>query len=75
MYVKKSASLFPAHLCIGIAEDKSDGSEEITLSRAITPYDDIMFRGEGFDDSLILVAGKDISIAALAGVGRIGRTF
>lgn len=31
-HVKKGASLFAAHLGIGIAEDESDGSEEITLS-------------------------------------------
>ena len=57
--MKKGASLFPAHLGIGIAEDKSDGGEEITLSRTIASYDYIVFWREGFDDSLILIARMD----------------
>lgn len=74
-YVKKGASLFPAHLRIGIAEDKPDGREEITLPRTIASYDDVVFWGEGFDDSLILVAGTTISTVAFAGVERIESTF
>ena len=47
-----------AHLCICIAENKADSGEEIALARAITPNDNVVLRGERFDDSLLLVAVK-----------------
>lgn len=74
-YVKKGASLFPSHLCVGIAEDESNGSEEITLPRTIAPYDDIMPGREGFDDGLVLVAIGGISMGQDGGIVRIGFTF
>lgn len=54
--MKKRLPLFSSHLSVGIAEDKLDSLEKITLSRAIPPNDDIMFRRKRFGGSLIFVA-------------------
>ena len=56
--MKERLPLFSSHLRIGITEDELYGFEEITLSRAIAPDNDVMLRREGFGDSLILVAVK-----------------
>lgn len=54
--MKKRLPLFPSHLGVGITEDELYCFEEIALSRAIAPDNDIMLRREGFGDGLILVA-------------------
>lgn len=40
--MKKSLSLFPAKVGVGIAEDETDRREEITLARTIAADDDIV---------------------------------
>ena len=42
-YVEKSLSLFATHLSVGIAQNKPNGGEEVTLARAITTDNDIVF--------------------------------
>lgn len=59
--MKKGATLFATHLCIGIAKDEADGGEEIALSGAIAANNHVMLRREGLNDSLILVAVAAIS--------------
>jgi len=52
-------------VCIGIAEDKTDGREEITFAGTIATNDHIVFGREGLDDRLVLVAkGRSISVKA-----------
>ena len=43
-------------MCIGIAQDKSNGGEEVTLARSVAADDNIMLGREGLDDGLVLVA-------------------
>ena len=45
-------------MCIGVTEDKSNGGEEVTLAGAIAAYNDVVFRRERLDDSLILIAKR-----------------
>ena len=54
--MKKCLSLFSSHLSIGIAEDELYGLEEITLSRAIAPNNDVVLWRERFGNGLILIA-------------------
>jgi hypothetical protein len=56
--VEKGLPLLAAHVCVGIAEDESNGGEEVTLARTIAPDDDIGPGREGLDDGLILVAAR-----------------
>lgn len=44
-----------AHLCIGIAENEPNGSEEITLAGSVAPDNDIVLGRKGFDSGLLLV--------------------
>lgn len=54
--MKKSLSLLPAEMGIGIAEDEANGSKEITFAGTVAANDDIMFGRKRLNDSLILVA-------------------
>ena len=54
--MKKSLSLFATHVSVGIAEDESNGREEVAFARTIAADNDIVLGGERFDDRLILVA-------------------
>lgn len=56
--MEKSLALFSAKVGVGIAQDETNGGEEITLARPITADDNIMFRGKGLNDRLVLVASK-----------------
>jgi hypothetical protein len=56
MYMKKSLSFLTAKMGVSIAENESNGGEEVTLARTIAADDDIVFRGEGLDNGLVLVA-------------------
>lgn len=59
--MEESASLFAPHLSVCIAENETDGCEEITFPRAIAPYNDVVLRRERLNDGLILVAVVTIS--------------
>ena len=54
--MKKSIALFATHLCVSIAENKSDSGEEVALPRAVAPNDDIVLWRERINRSLIFVA-------------------
>ena len=54
--MKKCLSLFSSHLSVCIAEDELYGFEEIALSRAVAPNNDIMLWRERFGNCLVLVA-------------------
>ena len=45
-------------MCIGIAEDETDGREEITFTGTIATNDHIVLGREGLDDRLVLVAER-----------------
>ena len=62
-YVKKGLALFAPHLRIGIAQDESNGRKEIRLPRTIPTYNHIVLGREGFNDSLLLVAGDPTPLA------------
>jgi hypothetical protein len=53
--MKERLPLFSSHLSVGITEYELYCLEEVTLSRTIAPDNDIVFRREGFCDSLILI--------------------
>ena len=59
--MKQCLPFFATHLCISITEDKSDGCEEVALSRAIVANDDIVLRGKGLDHRLLLIAKPYVS--------------
>jgi hypothetical protein len=59
--VEEALSLLATHLSVGIAEDEADGSEEVTLSRAIATDNDVCLGGEGLNDDLFLVAVRGVS--------------
>ena len=54
--MKKGLAFLSAQVGVSIAEDETNGREEVTLSGAIATNDDIMLRGEWLDDRLVLVA-------------------
>jgi len=56
MYMEESLSFLSAQMGIGITQHEPNGREEITFARTIAADNDIVFRWEGFDDGLILVA-------------------
>lgn len=62
VYMKKSLSFLSTEVSIGIAQNESNGGEEVTLAGTITADDDIVFWGEWFDDSLVLIAEVDIRL-------------
>ena len=53
--MEQSLSLLPSHLCVGIAENETNGGEEVGLSGTIATDNDIKAGREGFDDGLVLV--------------------
>lgn len=61
-YVQKSLALLPAKVSVGVAENETNGREEVTLARAIAADDDIVFGREGLDDRLVLVAVDEIDL-------------
>lgn len=58
--MNESLTLFATHLRIRIAEDETNGGEEVTLARTIATHDYIEFGGEGVDNGLILVAAIEV---------------
>lgn len=54
--MKKSLSLLSPEVSVGITEDETNRGEEVTLARTIAANDDIVFRGKGLDNCLVLVA-------------------
>ena len=54
--MEESLSFFTAHLSVGIAKNKPNGSKEIALARAIAANDNVVFWRERLDDSLVFVA-------------------
>ena len=54
--MKQRLSLLLAHLRVCIAEDKTDGSEEVALARSISADNNVVFGREGLDDRLVLIA-------------------
>ena len=54
--MQERTSLLATHLGIRIAEHKSYGGEEITLSRAIATHNDVVLGRKRFDNGLLLVA-------------------
>lgn len=55
--MQKSLALLPAEMSVGIAEDESNGREEVTLPGTIAADNDVVFGGEWLDNRLIFVAG------------------
>jgi hypothetical protein len=55
-FVQQGGALLSAEVGVGIAQDKSDGSEEVALAGAISSNDDIGTRRERLNDCLILIA-------------------
>lgn len=53
--MQESLPLLPTHMSVGIAEDKANGREEVTLPRPIAAHDDIVLGGERLDDRLVFV--------------------
>lgn len=54
--MKKCLALLSAEMSVGIAEDETNGREEVTLARPIAADDDIVFGRKGLNDRLVLVA-------------------
>lgn len=54
--VQQGSALFTAEVGVSIAQDESDGSEEVALAGAISTDDDVRARRERLDDGLVLVA-------------------
>lgn len=70
--MQKSLPLLATHLCICIAQDEPNGSEEVALAGAIAPHDHVVFRRKGFNDCLLLVAGINIVSADAMAVSIVG---
>lgn len=62
--MQEGLTLFSAEVSVGIAQDKANGREEITLAGPIAPNDDIVFGRKWLNDSLVLVA-KQLLVEAL----------
>lgn len=58
--MKKGLAFLSAQVGVSIAENESNGREEVTLSGAIATNDDIMLRREWLDDRLVLVAVRQL---------------
>lgn len=54
--MKKSLSLLPTEVGVGITKDEANGCKEITFAGTVAANDDIMLGRKRLDDSLILVA-------------------
>jgi hypothetical protein len=54
--VEEALALLAAHLRVGIAENESNGCEEVTLAGTIASDNYIGFVRKRFNDCLILVA-------------------
>lgn len=63
--MKKRLPLFATHLCVRIAEHKTDSCEEITLPRSIASDNNIVFWRERLDDCLIFVAVTRLSATVI----------
>jgi hypothetical protein len=53
--MKKRLPLFSSHLSVCITEHELYSFEEVAFSRSIAPNDDVVPRGEGLGNSLVLV--------------------
>jgi hypothetical protein len=62
--VEKTLALLSAHLGVGIAKDKPNSCEEVTLSGSIATNDYVCFWRKWFDDGLVLVAAEIWSAVA-----------
>lgn len=63
--MKKSLSLLAHQVSVRITQDETNGGEEVTLARTIATDNDIVFRREGLDDRLVLVASnRSVSASA-----------
>ncbi len=60
--MKQGLSFFLSHLSICVTEHETDGCEEIALAGAIATNNNIVLRGEGFDNGLIFVAASQVSL-------------
>ena len=58
--MKQGRPLLTSKLCVGVAEDESNRSEEVTLARSIAADNDIMFGREGLDYGLVLVTVRNL---------------
>ena len=65
--MKKCLPFLPSHLCIGVAEDKTNGRKEVTLSRAISSDDNVVFGGEGLNHGLLAIATEESVVSQLGG--------
>ena len=58
--MKQGRPLLTSKLCVGVAEDESNRSEEVTLARSIAADNDVMFGREGLDYGLVLVTVRNL---------------
>ena len=63
--MQKGLTLLSSEVSIGIAEDKSNCGEEVTLARTVAPDDDIVFRRKWLDNGLVLVARQSMSMKSI----------
>lgn len=54
--MKKCLTLLSTEVGVGIAEDETNGREEVTFAGPIAADDDIVFGRKGLNDRLVLVA-------------------
>lgn len=54
-FVQQPRSFLSRQLFVGVREDEPNRTEEVGLSRTITPDHDIVFRREGVDGDLVTV--------------------
>jgi hypothetical protein len=59
--VEKAYPFLAAESVLFIAQDETQGAEEVALARAIAADDDIALRREGLDLRLVFVAGALLS--------------
>lgn len=56
--MQKGLSLLSPEVCVGIAEDETDGREEITFAGTIATNDHIVLGRKRLDDRLVLIAKR-----------------
>lgn len=73
-YVKKSLALLSAQVCVRIAENETNGGEEVTFAGTIAADNDIVFGRKGLDDGLILVAAINSNLV-MCSIGRLSESL
>lgn len=58
--MQECLTLLSAEVGVGITKDESNCGEEVAFARTIAADDNIVFRGEWFNNRLVLVAEVDI---------------